>query len=588
MAQTIKEKPTGGTPKILSKAAQAPKELAKKGMLEAGERMKDQAQQPSEETPGNYAAGKVEQGIEKAGEKARTFGKKTAGVEKKQVQNACQRGREAARTRAQERTIKGAKNAKSAASEIRQKVEKGKQTIKTAKRSVKSAKSTTKAAKQTIKTAKRTAKTSAKAAKITAKAARAAAKAAAQATKLAVKAAVKAIILMVKAVIAAIKGLIAAIAAGGWVVVLILLLIGAIAAILLSPFGIFSGGGADGTPSITEVVQTINGELNEKISSMQAGTNVSQVEVVYEGSDDGTPINNWPDVLAVFAVKTNMDMENPQDVVVMDHEKVELLRSVFWDMTEVTKRVETETVEGDAGEEGATTRQILTIYVNSKGYEEMIGFYGFNEEQIEILEEMMEPDMQQMILSMTGSTAFTQLTPEEIAEIRASLPEGLTMDREKVVMAAYSLKGKVRYFWGGKSEVVGWDSRWGTPTKVTSKGSSTTGTTRPFGLDCSGYVTWCFIQAAGTADIVPAIGHGTANQWPKTQGVAWEQALPGDLAFFAPPGGKKTNHVGIVVSNSGGKIMVAHCSSSKNDVVITEAESTGFKYIRRPAIFLGE
>ena len=54
---------------------------------------------------------------------------------------------------------------------------------------------------------------------------------------------------------------------------------------------------------------------------MQADKNVSQVEVVYEGSDDGTPINNWPDVLAVFAVKTNMDMENPQDVVVMDHEK---------------------------------------------------------------------------------------------------------------------------------------------------------------------------------------------------------------------------------------------------------------------------
>ena len=146
------------------------------------------------------------------------------------------------------------------------------------------------------------------------------------------KAAIKAIILMVKAAIAAIKGLIAAIAAGGWVVVLILLLIGAIAVILLSPFGIFSGGGADGTPSITEVVQTINGELNEKISSMQADKNVSQVEVVYEGSDDGTPINNWPDVLAVFAVKTNMDMENPQDVVVMDHEKVELLRSVFWDI----------------------------------------------------------------------------------------------------------------------------------------------------------------------------------------------------------------------------------------------------------------
>ena len=111
-----------------------------------------------------------------------------------------------------------------------------------AKRSVKYAKSTAKATKQTIKSPKKTAKTSAKAAKITAKAARAAAKAAAQATRLAVKAAIKAIILMVKAAIAAIKGLIAAIAAGGWVVVLILLLIGAIAVILLSPFGIFSGG----------------------------------------------------------------------------------------------------------------------------------------------------------------------------------------------------------------------------------------------------------------------------------------------------------------------------------------------------------
>ena len=64
--------------------------------------------------------------------------------------------------------------------------------------------------------------------------------------------------------------------------------------------------------------------------------------------------------------------------------------------------------------------------------------------------------------------------------------------------------------------------------------------------------------------------------------------MPGDLAFFAPPGGKKTNHVGVVVSNTGGTIMVAHCSSGRNDVVVTEAKSTGFKYIRRPAIFLGE
>lgn len=587
MARTIKEKPTGGKPKVLSKAAQAPKELVKKGMLEAEERIREP--QSTGESPESYAVGKVEQGIRTTGEKAQALGKKTASAVKKQVEKAQRRGREAAQKKRKEQTIKGLKNRGNAVyRDIRQKTEKGKQTIKTAEKSIKSTKSTTKTAKRTIKTAKQTGKASAKAAKVSAKAARQAAKAAAQATRLAIKAAIKATAMMVNAAIAAVKGLIAAIAAGGWVVVLLILLIGAVAALLLSPFGIFSGGGAEGTPPITEVVQTINGELNEKISSMQTGEDADQVEVVYEGSDDGTLINNWPDILAVFAVKTNMDPDNPQDVVVMDAARVELLRSVFWDMTEVTKQVEIQRSEGEDEEDDATGKRILIIHVNSKGYEEMIEYYGFNQEQIDVLEEMMAPDMQQMILSMTGSTAFTQLTPGEIAEIRASLPEGISMDREKVVMAAYSLKGKVRYFWGGKSEAVGWDSRWGTPTRVTSKGSPTTGTTRPFGLDCSGYVTWCFIQAAGTADIVPAIGHGTANQWPKTQGVAWEQAMPGDLAFFAPPGGKKTNHVGIVVSNTGGTIMVAHCSSGRNDVVVTEAKSTGFKYIRRPAIFLGE
>ena len=537
MAQTIKEKPTGGKPKVLSKAAQAPKELVKKGMLEAEERMREP--QSTGDSPGSYAVGKVEQGIRTTGKKAQALGKKTGSAVKKQVEKEHRRGREAAQKEGKKQTVKGLKNrGNTVYRDIRQKTEKGKQTIKTAEKSIKSAKSTAKTAKRTIKTAKQTGKASAKAAKASTKAARQAAKAAAQATRLAIKAAIKATAMMVKAAIAAVKGLIATIAAGGWVVVLLILLIGAVAALLLSPFGIFSGGGAEGTPSIAEVVQTINGELNEKISSMQTGEDADQVEIVYEGSDDGTPINNWPDILAVFAVKTNMDLENPQDVVVMDSSKVELLRSVFWDMTEVTKRIETETVEESEGGD-RKERRILTIYVNSKGYEEMISFYGFSEEQADVLEDMMEPDMQQMILSMTGSTAFTQLAPEEIAEIRASLPAGLSLDREKVVMAAYSLKGKVRYFWGGKSEVVGWDSRWGTPTKVASKGSPTTGTTRPFGLDCSGYVTWCFVQAAGTADIVPAIGHGTANQWPKTQGVVWEQAMPGDLAFFAPQEAKR-------------------------------------------------
>ena len=45
--------------------------------------------------------------------------------------------------------------------------------------------------------------------------------------------------------------------------------------------------------------------------------------------------------------------------------------------------------------------------------------------------------------------------------------------------------------------IIGWDSRWGMPMKVTAEGSSTTGTVRPFGLDCSGMVDWVFYNQSG-------------------------------------------------------------------------------------------
>ena len=48
---------------------------------------------------------------------------------------------------------------------------------------------------------------------------------------------------------------------------------------------------------------------------------------------------------------------------------------------------------------------------------------------------------------------------------------------------------KVNYFWGGKSLVIGWDSRWGT-LQVWASGGPTTGTYRPYGMDCSGFMVF--------------------------------------------------------------------------------------------------
>ncbi len=50
-----------------------------------------------------------------------------------------------------------------------------------------------------------------------------------------------------------------------------------------------------------------------------------------------------------------------------------------------------------------------------------------------------------------------------------------TMSRETVLRQYLSLVGKVNYFWGGKSLVIGWDSRWGRVEKVTAAGRDGSG-----------------------------------------------------------------------------------------------------------------
>lgn len=477
----------------------------------------------------------------------------------------------------------------------------GKGTIKTAQKTVKTAGHT---AKTTIKTSRTAVKIAAKTAQATAKATQRAvqaARVAAKATAVAVKTAAKAISITIKAIIAALKGLIALISAGGWVVIVVILVICLVGILISSPFGILFNGGADDTPTVTEVIQTIDNELNEKISDIQNNTDADEVKLSYEGSEDGSRINNWTDILAVFAVKTNMDSENPLDVMVMDEQRIAKLREVFWDMTDITTSIEEIPIDDQNASspkpasaspspteepDEPKTKTILTISVSCKSADEMKQAYAFNAEQIKMLDELMQPEFQELLAQLTGSNAFITLTPEQIQEILASLPEDLDIQREAVVMKAYSLLGKVHYFWGGKSTTIGWDSRWGTPTKVTSGNSPTTGTIRPFGLDCSGYVTWVFVNACNSKDIASVIGSGSSKQWSKSQAVNWDAALPGDLAFLAVPGTKRVNHVGIVVGHDeDGDLIVAHCSSSRNNVVVTKAVKSGFKYIRRPVLY---
>ena len=375
-----------------------------------------------------------------------------------------------------------------------------------------------------------------------------------------------------RAIIAAAQNLLAAIAAGGSTAVAMVLVICLIGLLIVSPFGIFFSGEDSGTGyTMPEAVSVLNGEFAARIEQIKAENPYDELDMDNAGS--AAMISNWRDVLAVYAVRTTTDNASPDEVATLTEEKMEILREIFWDMNTITYW--TEIVPG--GKDEADT-VILHITVTIKTHLQMADEHQFNTEQRRLLEELMQPKYQELFMVLTGSYQDIELSPDEVAKIIENLPADLSENRKQVVLTAYQLLGKVHYFWGGKSLIIGWDSRWGMPMKVTAEGSSTTGTVRPFGLDCSGMVDWVFYNQSGGQYVI-GHGGGATAQHSYCAPIAWSDAKPGDLVFY--PG---NSHVGIVCGfDSSGNIMVIHCASSENNVVVTG--KSGFTSIGRPEYF---
>ena len=359
-----------------------------------------------------------------------------------------------------------------------------------------------------------------------------------------------------RSIIAAAQSLLAAIAAGGSTVVAMVLVICLIGLLIVSPFGIFFSGEDSGTGyTMPEAVSVLNGEFAARIEQIKTENPYDELDMDNAGS--AAMISNWRDVLAVYAVRTTTDNASPDEVATLTEEKMEILREIFWDMNAITYW--TEIVPG--GKDEADT-VILHITVTIKTHLQMADEHQFNTEQRRLLEELMQPKYQELFMALTGSYQNIELSE----------------NRKQVVLTAYQLLGKVHYFWGGKSLIIGWDSRWGMPMKVTAEGSSTTGTVRPFGLDCSGMVDWVFYNQSGGQYVI-GHGGGASSQHSYCTDISWSDAQPGDLVFY--PG---DSHVGIVCGfDSSGNIMVIHCASSENNVVVTG--KSGFTSIGRPEYF---
>jgi len=455
----------------------------------------------------DYAQSKVEQSAKGGSKTARNTAtrgaRKTADVARQQVRQVA--SKRSAQKVAAHTTEVTKQSTQSAAKQG------AKGTVKTATKSVKTARATTgKAVKTTQQTAK--------AAKVSAKAAQAAARNAAQATRRAVvaaKAAVRAVIAFVKMAISAAKSLVSAIAAGGWVAVVIILIVCLVGIIATSAYGIFFTGGdmGDGNPTLREVVTGINQDHQAKID-----------KIIADNPHDGVMMSgtrsSWSDVLAVYAVKTTTSANDPLDAITLDASRQQALKDIFWDMDTIDYRVEnrdsTEVVavkqaDGTTAEQTqTTTRKTLYIIQNAKTVKQIADVYDFDSSQRSLLTELLSPQYASAWQSVLYGEA--SVGSGDIVEVAAS--------------QIGNSGGQPYWSWYGFSSRVEW---------------------------CACFVSWCanecgYIQSGA----VPKFSYcQTGMGWFKDAG-RFQYAHsgyvpnPGDIVFFDWQGDGHVDHVAIV------------------------------------------
>ncbi len=348
---------------------------------------------------------------------------------------------------------------------------------------------------------------------------------------------------IVKGIIDAIKRLLGALSAASVPIMLILVLAGAIAALVASTFGIFFAGDQSGasTRTLQEVVLEINGEYNAKIEEIK--TNNAHDELVVEGYQAA-----WPDVLSVYAVYVTTKAEGATDVVHITDDNVEILKSIFWDMNTIsysTKQV-TETKQvPDLDEDGVqkkddqgnllykdeeVTKTILTISIGHKSAAEEASTLSFNDQQ---------------------NAQLNELLDVKNASLWAQILKGVGGSNELVNLALSQLgnEGGEKYWrWAGLSSRCEW---------------------------CALFVSWCGdqtgLRAAGKIPYFSFVSDGVSFYKNKDLWIEGSEVnssncdkiiYPGMIIFFDWEPDGKPNHVGIVTKVENGYVYTVEGNSS--------------------------
>ncbi len=378
--------------------------------------------------------------------------------------------------------------------------------VRTSERTVQAPVKTEQTSKMAVKTSQAAAKAAETAARAAARAARAAARAAAETAKVTAKA----IAAAAKAIAAAIKGLVALISAGGWVAVVVIVVLCIIGLIAASCYGIFFSDSSDSAEmSIKTAVRQIDAQYQADIDRIISENQHDHLEM----SGSRAP---WPEVLAVYSVLLTTNTDEPQDAATMDDGKLTILMQVYRDANSIDYRVEEATLdrESEDADSESETEVWLYITVSHRTPDEMAELYSFSEEQIELLHDLLS---------------------DEFSELWAGLLYGA--DTDAIVATALSQVGNVGgepyWSWYGFEYRVDW---------------------------CACFVSWC-ANECGYIDsgAMPMFALCTDGEsWFKARG-RWQDGgytpSPGDIIFFdwtdeTGSGDGYPDHVGIVTDVS--------------------------------------
>ena len=328
--------------------------------------------------------------------------------------------------------------------------------------------------------------------------------------------------------------------------------IAAIAILYNSPFALFlppleSG---DTVQTVTSAyVQEFNRDVNTQVNEHTGYDLGELVYVDYEGMDENP--SNYYDIMAVYMVKYGVG----DTATVMNDKSKGWLQAVVNDMCSYTTSNGTKDVEETDADGNVTTvtKSVLYVNVTLKSYRDMISVYGFNSDQVEMLEQIMSPEfMGQLGYAGNGSSGgggspgVSSMTEEEINTVLSKI----TDSRLKTV-CSYALH------------------RVGYPYSQELRDSGNY-------YDCSSLAYYSWKDAGvdishGGATTAAAEAQGI-DEAGKT--VSYEEMQPGDLIFYSFTSNgryKNISHVAVYVGD--GKVVEA--LNENSGVVYRDVTSVG-------------